>query len=414
MPETLRNRPVEVGAVPAVAPTRVVIAGGGVAGLEALIGLRHIAGAHVTVTMVAPTTRFFYKPDFVREPFGGDAARRELEPIVAGLGGRFVHRRLVGVDALAKRIQLDDNSELDYDALLICVGARPRPAFANALTFDGLGDPQRLTTLLNETSDAHHLAFVVPPGVSWPLPIYELALMSRRRLERRGATEARISVVTPEARPLALFGPAASSAVEGLLHRRRIGLVTGSYAHEEAGQIVLTPGERLLGADRVIALPALDGPGLVGLPCDDRGFISIDEYCRVRGVPGVWAAGDGTTFPIKQGGLATQQSDAIVEQVAAAAGVAVEPQPFRPVLRGKLLTGQDNLYARRDASGHEGDGMVSRDYLWWPPHKIAGRFLASYLGHEEPREDMEPPRRPLEVEVALPHEWHRQPMIRGL
>jgi sulfide:quinone oxidoreductase len=397
-----------------VAQTRVVIAGGGVAGLEALIGLRHLAGARVKVTLVAPTTRFVYKPETVKEPFGGDAERRELEPMVADLGGTFVQRQLAGVDAQAKRIQLDDGSEVEYDALLVCVGARPRPALANALTFDGLGDPQRLTTLLDETSDAHHLAFVVPPGVSWSLPIYELALMSRRRLERRGATEVRVTVVTPEARPLAMFGPAASSAVEQLLHRRRIDLVTGSYAHEEAGQIVLTPGERLLGADRVIALPGLDGPGVSGLPSDDRGFISIDECCRVREVPGVWAAGDGTTFPIKQGGLATQQADAIVDQVAAAAGAALEPQPFRPVLRGKLLTGEDTLYARRDASGHEGDGMTSHDCLWWPPHKIGGRFLAAYLGHEEPREDMEPPSRPLEVEVALPHAWHEQPMMPGL
>jgi sulfide:quinone oxidoreductase len=376
--------------------------------------LRHLAGAHVDVTLVAPTTRFVYKPQTVEEPFGGDAARRELEPMVRDLGGRFMHRQIVAVDAPAKRIGLDDGSELDYDALLVCVGARPRPAFASALTFDGLGDPHHLTTLLDEMSDGQHLAFVVPPGVSWSLPVYELALMSRRRLERRDATEARVSVVTPEARPLALFGPAASSAVEELLQRRRIDLVTGSYAHEEAGQIVLTPGERLLAADRVVALPELDGPGLAGLPCDERGFIAIDECCRVREVPGVWAAGDGTTFPIKQGGLATQQADAIVEQVSAAAGADIEPQPFRPVLRGKLVTGEENIYARRDASGHEGDGVTSHHYLWWPPHKIGGRFLAAYLGHEEPREDMEPPNRPLEVEVALPHDWHEQPVVRGL
>ncbi len=178
--------------------------------------------------------------------------------------------------------------------------------------------------------------------------------------------------------------------------------------------MVLTPGERVLAADAVVALGELDGPGVAGLPCDERGFVSIDECCRVVGTPGVWAAGDGTTFPIKQGGLATQQADAIAEQVAAAAGASVEPQPFRPVLRGKLLTGEDPIYARRDASGHEGDGVTSHDYLWWPPHKIGGRFLASHLGHEEPRENLEPPSRPLEVEVALPHDWYEQPMTRGL
>lgn len=393
---------------------RVVIAGGGIAGLEALAGLRHLAGDRVAATLVAPATQFVYKPLVVEEPFGGDSARRELAAMVAELGGRFVRRALTAVHASKRRVELDDGSELDYDALIVCVGARSHPAFSDALSFDPAGDPLSLATLLDEVGDGERVAFVVPPGVSWSLPIYELALMSRRHLDGRGATGSTLTVVTPESRPLAMLGPAASEAVEELLVRRGVDCVAESYAHEKGGQIVLTPGERPLNADRVMALPVLDGPAVLGLPSDEQGFIAIDDRCRVRDVPGVWAAGDGTTFPIKQGGLATQQADAIVEQIAAEAGASVEPTPFRPVLRGKLLTGEETIYARRDASGHEGDGITSHDYLWWPPHKIGGRFLPAYLGHEDPHEDIEPPSHPLNVEVSLPHDWHEQPIIIGL
>jgi sulfide:quinone oxidoreductase len=99
----------------------------------------------------------------------------------------------------------------------------------------------------------------------------------------------------------------------------------------------------------------------------------------------VWAAGDATAFPIKQGGLAAQQADAAAQSIAAAAGVAIEPEPFHPVLRGVLLTGRGEHWIRRDVGGGAGEGEAKRHALWWPPTKVAGRYLAPYLaGLDEP------------------------------
>ena len=50
-------------------------------------------------------------------------------------------------------------------------------------------------------------------------------------------------------------------------------------------------------------------------------------------MPDIFAAGDATDQPVKQGGLATQQADAAAELIAAEAGARVTPQPFRRVLR---------------------------------------------------------------------------------
>ena len=99
----------------------------------------------------------------------------------------------------------------------------------------------------------------------------------------------------------------------------------------------------------------------------------------MTGLDGVYAAGDGTAFPIKQGGLATQQADAVAETIAAAAGAPIEPQPFRPVLRGMLLTGGDNRFMRNAVAGGEGEPEVASHALWWPPSKVAGRYLAPFL-----------------------------------
>jgi hypothetical protein len=80
------------------------------------------------------------------------------------------------------------------------------------------------------------------------------------------------------------------------------------------------------------------------------------------------------------------------------------------VLRGMLLTGEESLHLKHDLRGGTGEGTSGLDYLWWPPHKISGRYLAAWLGETTPHDDPEPPRRPIDVEVALPTEWHREPM----
>jgi sulfide:quinone oxidoreductase len=135
--------------------------------------------------------------------------------------------------------------------------------------------------------------------------------------------------------------------------------------------------------DRIVTLPRLVGPRLRGIPCGRDGFLSADAHGRLAGLDGVFAAGDATAFPIKQGGLAAQQADAVAEAIAASVGVAIDPQPFRPVLRGVLLTGRPAHYLRADISGSAGDhSIIAREALWWPPNKLCGRYLAPYLSSQ--------------------------------
>jgi sulfide:quinone oxidoreductase len=145
----------------------------------------------------------------------------------------------------------------------------------------------------------------------------------------------------------------------------------------------MSPCDRGIPVDRIVTQPRLVGPLLGGLRCTRDWFIDTDAHGRVRGVDDVFAAGDVTTFPVKQGGLAAQQADAVAETIAASVGVDIDPQPFRPVLRGLLLTGGSPRYLRADLSGRAGDdSRVSTDALWWPPDKISGRYLAPYLSSQ--------------------------------
>jgi sulfide:quinone oxidoreductase len=386
---------------------RVLIAGGGVAGLETLLALRALAGELVDLELLAPEPAFWYRPLAVAEPFDAGRARHfELAGIAETAAAAFTLGQLASVDADANLARTGHGAEIAYDALVIACGALPRPALGGVLTFRGPADSDAFRRLLAEaeSGSVRSIAFAVHAAATWPLPLYELALLTATHLAERGK-EVELALVTPEAAPLSLFGEAASDAVRALLSEHGIGLHTGSYpARYEAGRLELVPEATLL-AERVVALPRLEGPQILGIPQDADGFIATDLSGRVRGLASVYAAGDITQFPIKQGGIATQQADAVAEVIAAQAGADVQPHRFQPVLRGLLLTGGAPRYLRHEPHGGHGDtSTVAGEALWWPPSKIVGRYLAPFLASYGGLEIQPPADQTgaLEIEIHLP------------
>jgi sulfide:quinone oxidoreductase len=362
---------------------RVLIAGGGVAALEAALALRDIASERVHVELLAPEPRFWYRPLAVAAPFRlGEVLHLELDAIARKIGADFTLAGLVGIDAWRHIAHTSRNTEIEYDLLLIACGAVPMPAIPGASSFRGPADIESIEELLGdlEHGRAASVAFVIPWGAAYSLPAYELALMTALHLERAGVDGIEIVVVTPEAEPLQVFGPPASEAIRELLSARGIALRTSAYAHEVVDDTLrLIPDGAVL-ADRVVALPRLIGAPIDGIPQTVHGFIPVDAHGRVHGIADVYAAGDITSFTVKQGGIATQQADAAADAIAAAAGVSLEPARFRPVLRGMLLTGARPTYLRRElAYEPEQEPTASPEALWWPPAKIVGRHLAPFL-----------------------------------
>jgi sulfide:quinone oxidoreductase len=392
---------------------KVLIAGGGIAGLELLTALDDLAPDKVDVTIAAPDREFVYKPLLVKEPFTSTPPSQiELDGIAGKLGATYVHAALESVDPEAHTAGLSNGAEIAYDVAAICVGAKLSEALAGVTTLYGFADHIPVNELIEQAS-AHpskRLGFVVPPGVTWPLPLYEAALMAASRARELGH-EVEIVIYTPEHSPLSAFGRIASQAVDQMLARRGIKHECDCYlSQEEDGTIVHGRHGEPIEAGAIVALPVLSGREIAGLPSDPDGFIPIDVHGRVRGVEDVYAAGDGANFPVKQGGIGAQQADAVAESIAARVGAIDEPTPFSPVLRGKLLTGEESLNLKADLAGGRGESVASHDYLWWPPQKVAGRYLSAWLAGVPPREDPEPPEMTVDVEVSLPSEWHGDPI----
>jgi sulfide:quinone oxidoreductase len=362
-------------------PFRVVIAGGGVAALEAVLAFQELDVDHaLSVEVVAPDTRFVYRPLSVRDPFGPRSTRAyDLEPLVEHAGARMRHGQVDSVDPDERLVTLGDGTQLPYDALLLATGVARQPALHGAGTFVGPADVPAFKSFVESLCRGAYrrVAFIVPPGPTWPLPIYELALQAGARLRSSGA-EAQLAVITPEPSALSMFGPVASRAVKRALDDRGITMHPGTYAESlSGGQLHLDLQGSVL-VDAAWSAPRLVARVPSGVPIADDGFVPVDDVGRVKGFIDLFAAGDVTLGGVKQGGVAAQQAAVAAEAIAALAGIGPAPEPSPTVLRALLLTGGEPLWLRADPES-ETPSEASDEPLWWPAHKIFGKHLAPLL-----------------------------------
>ena len=283
---------------------RVVVAGAGVAGLEAALALQALARDFVDVQLIAPEREFTYRPLAVAEPFRvGEVRRAPLEALVGAAGAQLHCGALAAVDDERKTATLENGEELEYDVLVLALGARPREAIPGALTFRGVEDAAQVAALLDRATSGplERIVFAMPAAVSWPLPLYELALLTAGYLVEHATNDVEVVLITPEVRPLALFGPAASNAIEKLLETGGVRLETATVAGAWDDGILQLAGGTEIAADAVVALPKLEGPRIAGLPQDESGFVATDELGRVPGLSDLFAAGDLTQLADQAG-----------------------------------------------------------------------------------------------------------------
>lgn len=367
----------------------MLIAGGGVGALETAIALNDLAGEKARVEICAGRGDFVYRPFAVGEPYGASRVLRYgLERLAERCGAEFRLENIASVDPTLRCATSHEGTEIPYDYLVVACGARLLWSVPGAATFWGVadeGETQEIVSRLRE-GRLRRLVFTMPGGLGWALPAYELALMAATEIAKRGIDGTRLTVVTPEEGPLRIFGRRASEQVAALLAEHEIEVIAGTHPVKyENGALAIIPGEEIE-ADAVISLPRLEGRHIEGVPYDAGGFVPVDDHARVLGLSHAFAVGDVTNFPVKQGGIATQQADAAAEAIAAELGCEAEANPLDPVLRGILWTGSKPRYLFGWLGGGHGETSIASERPPWPidnPSKLIGRYLTPFLSELE-------------------------------
>jgi sulfide:quinone oxidoreductase len=359
---------------------RVVIAGAGIAGLEAALALRDLAGERVEVSLHDPSGEFAYRPFGIGEPYGTTRAFRYDLGRLSELCGASLHPSEIAAVDPERRIAVSrDGERHPYDHLIVAIGARMLWAVPGAVTYWGVADEGQVSDLIADLrlGRLRRLAFTMPAGHSWVLPLYELALLAAGVLDKTANERTRITVVTPERAPLEIFGRRAAEQTSALLAERRIDVVAGGRpAGFAAGRLRIDSGEDVE-ADAVIALPRLEGRRIDGIAPDEDGFVAVDEDGAAVGLERIYAAGDVSSLRFKQGAFSSQQADTVAETIAAAVGVGVGPRAAGRRMRAVLWTGEGPRYLSGGNGGANGGASSPSQRHLELLHN--GRLAARYL-----------------------------------
>ena len=312
---------------------RIVVLGGGFAGLESAFLLRSKLGDRAAITLVSDRHDFLFKPNTIYIPFGRDPASL-LIPLRKPAQRRdihLVHATAQSVSPDARQVHLGGR-HLEYDFLVVATGSAMRPE-----EISGLGEhaetiwtPEQMLSLGRRLEQAvararraeeQTILFAVPPGNKCAGPLYELVLMTETWLRRKHVRDRfRLVFATYEETFIQAFGPKLHDVVTAEFATRGIdGRVGVRLEGAAPGEAFLDGGEAIE-HDLLVAFPPYVAAANFDpeLPTDDRGFLLTEPASRrVRGQERVYAPGDAGDFPVKQAFLAFLQADAVAEDIAA-------------------------------------------------------------------------------------------------
>ena len=385
----------------------VVVAGAGVAGLETALALQALAPEHVSVELIAPEDEFVYRPLAVAEPFHvGEVRRFPLARLVEAAGAELRNGVLAGVRPDEKLAVLADGKTVEYDVVVLALGARPLAAVPGALTFRGLPeDSEELARLLERvtTRDLRRLVFAVPDGL-------DLAVAALRARHADG----RVPLRAPDARRA---------------HDR--------HSRGAAARTVRDGGER---GDGTSARDTRDRP-----PRRRRSPLrsktarsssrtaaqsprTLSSHCRSwrghpsTGSPRTNAASSAPTSTAASPSSPTCTRQAISHSPRSSRAASQPRKPTPSPRRSPPMQGRRCSRARAGRSCADcsspgscrgscvtrkrAPSLVDTQPLWWPPGKIVGRylspFLAEHLGLAATSETAPGDALPVEVAVDRP------------
>ncbi|HSV83240.1 MAG TPA: FAD-dependent oxidoreductase [Ramlibacter sp.] len=274
---------------------RTVIVGASAAGVSTAEALQRLEPSREIILVGDESTLAHDRPPLSKQVLEGTwtpdqaqllpPARREALRAELLLG-----KRAAGVDIRARRLSIDDGTQLSYDDLVIATGVRPRELHAprpnGVHVLRTISECQALRAHLTEAKGG---PLVIVGGGFIGLEVAATA----RKLG--------IAVTLVEPAPQALGRRIGAQAASRLMERHReqevqfrLGTGVSGFAADSHGKVtavLLADGSALEARVVLVAIGCVPNvEWLAGSGLDISDGVVCDEYCRAA--PGVWAAGD--------------------------------------------------------------------------------------------------------------------------
>jgi NADH dehydrogenase FAD-containing subunit len=373
---------------------KVLVAGGGYGGLETALALKDALAERVDITLLTATVDLTYRPLSSGAPFVREPARTiDVHRLADERGMRVVPDELVTVQDDECRVLTHDGELIDFDALVIAVGAHERGSAPPLVTWGQEPDQGLLGALLGDLAagTVKSVAVTVPAGAGWPLAGYEAALILAWTASHLAPTPVSVTVITAEERPASGLGPRAADWVSRTLADAGVEVLSSSVVHSFTAEqdthdrgrghsvrVTLSDPAHEITVDRVLCVPETFGPDVPGLPSTPHGFLPTSVDGRVLGGDRVWALGDAVKRSLKHSIITAAEADAVAGSIVATLGLGEPSGAPLPALHGILVDVPEQRWW--DANkGQLRDGQMATGCLWWPPEEALGHHLAQWV-----------------------------------
>jgi NADH dehydrogenase len=346
---------------------RVVIVGGGFAGLHAAIALAHLP---VAVTLLDRRNHHTFQPLLYQVALAVLSPAEIAQPIRTILrhqkNAEVLMDEVVGIDAGAQEISLGSGARVNYDYLVLATGATHSyfghdewAQFAPGLkTIENATEIRRRVLLAFELAERQMqehgwnppLNFVVigggPTGVELAGAISDIAkLYMRHDFRHIDPRRARVMLIDNGPRILAAYPPDLSAKAEEQLKNLGVEVHTGTHVTGVGAGWVEANGQRIDAAVTLWAAGVQASPlgKMLGAPIDKRGCVLVDGTLNPPDLPNVFILGD--LAHVEQDGQqvpgvaqpAMQMGDHVGRMIKA--DLAGKPRPaFRYFDKGDMAT----------------------------------------------------------------------------
>lgn len=362
---------------------KVLILGGGFAGVIAAETLAKNLGNKHEITLVSRSPNFIFYPALVRLAFGQCAA----DDITFDLRESMRERHIQFLEGEVARINLRERhvtfshgdliGDMPYDFLVVALGRRLATErvtgfFEHAYHLLGLDSARKFG---NALQDFHRGRIVIGhcAGGRLPVPIFESAFALSRLLKERGDREKCQITIAANQTPDELFGDTKVSAVlNPALEAHKIELLSDFVIKEVTSKSVIATDGRELDCELRMLIPPFRGPGAaLGLGITDQeDYLRVDRHLRVPQVEHVYAVGDCVSFfGPKLGHMAVHQAEVAANNLALEIAGKAPASVYDHEMMVVVDSGLDSIFVHKDLWTDKPADIQQSRFWGWAKHK---------------------------------------------